>query len=186
MKDEQIVALFWQRDEEAIQQTKEKYEHYLLKVARGVLASDEDSREVVNDTFLRAWETIPPNRPAYLGAFLAKIAREKAIDRLRMAASAKRAGSEYLISLEELEECGTMPQTEETQIDADLLAACIGEWLKTQKAEVRNLFIGRYFYADSIAELAGYYGMSESKVKSLLHRARGKLRLYLRQEGYDV
>lgn len=186
MEDEKIVALYWQRDEEAIRETETKYGRYLTKIAYNVLANWEDSQESVNDTYHKAWESMPPHRPSALSTYLGKIVREVSIDIFRRRNSGKRHGSEYAISLSELEECVSGGGTPEEAVDLRLLAEAIGAYLRTMPQEARNTFVGRYYFMDSVREVAGYCGMSESKAKSLLYRTRLGLKAYLEQEGFDL
>ena len=184
MEDAQIVALYWDRDESALRETERKYGPYLMKIAVNILADREDSRESVNDTYLRAWHSMPPHRPGHLSAYLAKIVRGLAIDRLRTRERAKRRASEYDLSLDELAECVSAGDVTAEQADLGLLAEAIGAYLRTLPAPARNAFVGRYFYADSLKEVARYCGMEEGKAKSLLYRTRQGLRAYLEQEGF--
>jgi len=185
MEDAQIVALYWQRNEEAIGATQEKYDRYLNKVAYQILADLEDSRESVNDTYLAAWNSMPPHRPAVLSSYLSKITRRISIDCFRSKNRDKRRPSQYALSLEELGEvCGG--STPEETVDAKLLSRSIAAFLRAQGDDARNLFIGRYYYFDSLKEAAAYCGMTESKAKSLLHRTRLALREYLEKEGFSV
>ena len=174
MEDEQIVSLYWQRNEEAIKETEEKYDRYLTKIAYNILSNHEDSRESVNDTYLAAWESMPPHRPSVLSTYLAKITRRISIDIFRHRNRQKRQGSEYAISLSELGECVSGGNTTEEIVNVKLLADAI------------NLFIGRYYYLDSLKEAAAYCGMTESKAKSLLHRTRLGLKEHLTKEGFDL
>lgn len=186
MEDREIVALYWRRDEGAIRETRRKYGRYLAKIARNILSSREDGEEVVNDTCLRAWNSIPPSRPDSLAAYLGKTARRLSIDALRARTREKRGGEEYALSLSELEECvpgGTGP---EQQLELSLLAQAINSYLHTLAPQARNAFIGRYFYLDSLKEVAARLGMSESKAKSMLYRVRQGLKIYLTQEGFTV
>ena len=186
MHDEQIILLYWNRDETAIAATEEKYERSLLKIAYNILHDREDSRESVNDTYFKAWNSIPPHCPDILSAFLSKITRETSIDLLRRQTREKRGGSQYTQSLSELEECISTGNTTEQSVDLHLLAETIGNYLRILPPEPRNLFVGRYYFMDSIKEIAGYYGMSESKVKTTLHRTRKGLKQYLIEEGFDL
>lgn len=186
MEDREIVALYWRRDEGAIRETRRKYGRYLAKIARNILSSREDGEEVVNDTCLRAWNSIPPSRPDSLAAYLGKTARRLSIDALRARTREKRGGEEYALSLSELEECvpgGTGP---EEQLELSLLAQAINSYLRTLAPQARNAFIGRYFYLDSLKEVAARLGISESKAKSMLYRVRQGLKTYLTQEGFTV
>lgn len=186
MQDDRIVALYWQRDESAIQETERKYGHYLLKIAYNVLADSEDSRESVNDTYLKAWNSMPPHKPGKLSTYLGKITRQVSIDIFRKKNRGKRKASEYAVSLSELEECIPDNSTTEKTIDMHLLSETINTYLYSLSGEARNVFVGRYYYMDSIKVVAGYCGMSESKVKSMLYRTRQGLKAYLEQEGFVV
>lgn len=185
MEDAQIVTLYWQRNEDAIRATQEKYDRYLNKVANQILADLEDSRESVNDTYLAAWNSMPPHRPTVLSGYLSKITRRISIDCFRSKNRDKRRPSQYALSLEELGEvCGG--NTPEETVDAKLLAGSIAAFLRAQSSDARNLFIGRYYYFDSLKEAAAYCGMTESKAKSLLYRTRLALREHLNKEGFSV
>lgn len=184
MHDNKIVSLYFARDEAAIRETEKKYGRYLSKIAYNILYDREDCRESVNDTYLSAWESIPPQKPDILSTYLAKITRRIAIDILRRKNRSKRLPSEYTVSLSELEESLSGGNATETEIDTHLLADAINGYLRTLPEEAKNAFIGRYYFADSIREIAAYSHTSEAKIKSLLYRTRNKLRLYLEQEGF--
>lgn len=186
MEDEAIVQLYWDRDEAAIYETDIKYARYLGKIARNILADDEDSRESVNDTYYAAWNSIPPHRPGVLSTYLGKLTRRIAIDVLRRRTRQKRLGSEYALSLSELEGSLSAGNTTEEAMDQKLLAEAISAFLRTLPPEARHTFIGRYFFLDPLSEVARYCGMSESKAKSLLFRTRQKLRKYLEKEGFAL
>ena len=186
MRDDEIVALYWQRDEAAIRETEQKYSRYLSKIAYNVLADLGDCEEVVNDTCLKAWNSMPPHRPAALGTYLGKIARQLSIDRFRTRNREKRKGSEYSLSLSELEECVDCGDATRQAADARLLAEAISSYLKTLPEPSRHAFVGRYYYMDPLKEVAVYCGMSEARAKSLLYRARQGLKAYLKQEGFDL
>lgn len=187
IQDHEIVDLFWQRDERALTETAGKYEKYLLKVAVNILFDTEDGMETVNDTYLRAWNGIPPGRPTYLSAFLAKITRRLAIDRYRKSHAQKRGGSEYELSLQELQESGfEAGEMESIPSEDELLGKLISRYLKQEvKAEARKMFVCRYFHNDSIKEICDNFGYGESKVKSSLQRTRNGLREYLSREGFE-
>lgn len=186
MEDETIVSLYWDRDERAIGETQTKYDRYLTKIAYNILNNIDDSRESVNDTYLAAWDSMPPHRPNVLSAYLAKLTRRISIDRFRYRTRDKRMGSEYAISLSELGECVSGGNTTEELVNVKLLADAIGIFLRLQSEEARTAFLGRYYFLDSVKEVAAYCGMSESKCKSLLHRTRLGLKAYLEQEGFFV
>ena len=184
MNDEQIVSLYWAREEDAIRETEKKYDRYLTKIAYNILNNPEDSRESVNDTYLAAWESMPPHRPSVLSAYLAKLTRRISIDLFRYRTRDKRLGSEYAISLSELGDCVSGGNTTEEIVNLKLLADAIGIFLRTQSAEARTAFLGRYYFLDSVREVAAYLGISESKCKTLLHRTRIGLKAYLEKEGF--
>ena len=186
MDDEQIVSLYWLRKESAIRETEKKYDHYLTKIAYNILSDYEDSRESVNDTYLAAWSSMPPHRPSVLSTYLSKLTRRISIDLLRYRNRGKRQQSQYTLSLEELGDCisgGSDPEEQYTQQE---LADAIAAYLRQCSAEARNAFICRYYYLDSIRDVAVSCGMTESKCKSLLHRTRQGLKEYLSKEGYAV
>ena len=186
MEDEKIVDLYWQRSESAIRETEIKYDRYLTKIAYNILADTEDSRESVNDTYLAAWNSMPPHRPGVLSTYLGKLTRRISIDCFRRRTRQKRGGSEYELSLSELGDCVSGGNTTEEIVNVKLLADAIGIFLRLQSEEARNAFIGRYYYLDSLKEVAAYCGMTESKCKTLLFRTRVALKEYLREEGFDV
>ena len=186
MEDEKIVDLYWQRSESAIRETEIKYDRYLTKIAYNILADTEDSRESVNDTYLAAWNSMPPHRPGVLSTYLGKLTRRISIDCFRRRTRQKRGGSEYELSLSELGDCVSGGNTTEEIVNVRLLADAIGIFLRLQSAEARNAFIGRYYYLDSVKEVAAYCGMTESKCKTLLYRTRVALKEYLREEGFEV
>ena len=186
MEDEQILDLYWQRDEVAIRETERKYGKYLTKIAYGILANNEDSQESVSDAYLGAWNSIPPHRPSVFSTYLAKLTRRCSIDIFRQRHREKRLGSEYALSLDELEDCVTAGDSPEETVELGELTQAIGNYLRSLSGEARSTFIGRYFFFDSIREIAAYHHMSESKVKSLLFRTRKGLRDYLVKEGFTI
>lgn len=186
MQDEKIVALYWKRDESAIAETKMKYERYLIKVAHNILDDVEDCQESVNDTYLAAWNSMPPHRPSILSTYLGKLTRRISIDIFRRKNRLKRQASEYAISLTELEDCVSLRNTPDEELEVKFLADAINAFLRSQTEEARNLFVGRYYFLDSLREVAEYCGMSESKAKTMLFRTRCSLRTYLEKEGFQV
>ena len=188
MEDNQIVDLYWERDERAIAESDATYGRYCTQIAMHILDNAQDAEECVNDTYLRAWNAIPPTRPTKLGAFLGKITRNLSLDRFKAKKTAKRGDSLFLVSLDELNECVPAGSTGygsgfDDETEARRIGECINQFLRKQSGEVRDVFICRYFYSDSIGEIARRFGLSESKVKSMLHRARGKLKKLLESEG---
>lgn len=184
LQDDRIVELYWNREETAIDATEKKYGAYLMKIAYNILADREDSRECVNDTYLKVWNCIPPHRPEALSAFLAKIARQTAIDIFRRRTSPKRRGSEYAVSLSELEDCIVAANTVETEVDARSLADAINKFLGELSVLERDVFAGRYYFADSVGDITAYCNITVPKSKSMLYRLRSRLKIYLKQEGY--
>jgi len=183
MEDSQIVSLYWQRNEDAIDRTEQKYGRYLTSIAYNILADREDSLESVNDTYLAAWNSMPPQKPQVLSTYLGKLTRRISIDLFRKRASQKRGGGEYALSLEELGDCVGSNSTEEA-VDTQLLSQAIAGFLQTVSQEARNVFIGRYYYLDPVKKIAGYCGITEAKTKILLHRTRQSLWEYLQKEGF--
>ncbi len=185
MDDAGIVTLYWSRDEAAIAETAKKYEPYCMKIAMNILGDRSDSEECVNDTLLGAWKSIPPHRPTHLAAYLGKITRNLAINRYKARYADKRAAGEFAVSLDELDECIPGGDHMEKQ-NAEEVGACISEFLRGQKPLERRAFVCRYFYSESIAQIAERFGVSEGQIKSMLFRTRGKLKLFLEQEGINV
>lgn len=186
MEDREIVALYMDRREDAIRQTQRKYHKYLLKVAYNILGDRQDSEECVNDTYLAAWVSIPPQNPENLSTYLSRITRGKAIDIYRKQNSEKRRQSQYALSLEELSECFSDGGTPEEAMEVKALGDAINAFLRTLPKDTRNAFISRYFYFNSIKEVAKHCGLRETKLKSLLYRTRKALREYLAKEGFSL
>lgn len=186
MDDDRIVALYWDRDQNAIRETQRRYGPYLSKIASNILFDRRDEEECVSDTYLKAWNSMPTHRPAVLAPYLGKITRELAIDRYRRRESQKRKPSEHLLSLDELSEVVSGKATPEDELNGKLLAEAIQCFLGTLPQQARCAFVGRYYFFDSLREVAGYLGMKESAVKSLLFRTRKQLQDYLKQEGFDL
>ena len=186
MEDTQIVDLYWSRNEDAIQKTQDKYGAYLTKIAYNILSDFEDSRECANDTYLAAWNSMPTQRPRILSTYLGKIVRQIAIDVFRKRNSRKRYDSQYALSLEELSDVVFGGSTPEQELDSKLLDETIDRFLRALPSEARTLFLGRYFFFDSLKDAAAYCGMSEGKAKSLLYHTRQSLKTALEQEGFDL
>ena len=186
MQDKNIVDLYWERNEEAITHTDIKYGKYLWKIAHNILSDVEDSKECVNDTYLAAWNSIPPHRPTILSTYLGKITRRISINVFHKRNRVKRCVSEYAISLDEVGDCIPHRESPESACEEKLLGEAINRFLYTQSEEARTLFIGRYYFFDSLKDAASYSGMSESKAKSMLFRMRCALKVYLEQEGFYI
>jgi len=186
MKDAEIVDLYWERKEAALEQTQQKYGAYLSKIAYQILADPEDCEECVNDTYLRAWNSMPFHRPQVLSTFLGKITRQLSIDVFRKKHSVKRYASEYAVALEELGDSFSDGDTPEQALQAKLLEEAVNRFLHTLSDDARNTFLGRYYFFDPLKTVAGYCGMSESKAKSMLYRTRQSLKAYLIKEGFEL
>lgn len=186
MQDCQIVELYWQRDENAITETQRKYGNYLFKIAENVLFDIEESEEIVNDTYLKAWNSMPQNRPKVLSSYLGKIARQSAIDVFRRKNRGKRKVSQYALSLEELKDCASVTGIVDEAVELQNLGRLINEYLKNLSPQNRVIFVLRYYYMDSISEIAKCCNMSQSKVKSILYRTRIGLKKHLEEEGYLI
>ena len=184
MTDDKIIQLFFQREEVAIEETQKKYGSYCFKIANNILNNREDSEECLNDTWLKAWESIPPTRPAYLNLFLAKITRNFAINTYRSKHTHKRGKGEMALVLDELEECITGETDVETLYIAEELQSSINKFVRGLSEKDGNVFIRRYFYADSIKDISNRYYISENNVRVMLSRTRNKLKLRLEKEGY--
>lgn len=186
MKDSEIIDLYWARSEAAIAETKKAYDSYCHAISYNILCNHEDAEECVNDTYWKAWRSIPPQRPARLSAFLGKITRNLSLDRYRSLNRQKRGTGQVELVLEELSDCIASPEDVEQQIEEKLLMKCINDFLYQLPEQKRNIFIRRYWYLYSIAELADQFEMSENKVSLLLLRMRKSLRSHLDQEGVTL
>lgn len=184
LEDDRIVELFWQRSETAIRETAAKYGGYCRYIAYNILYNREDAEESVNDTYLDAWNCMPPHRPSVLSTFLGRITRRISIDRWRRKHADKRGGGEMDLVLEELENCAADSKTVEEEIEERETARMIREFLDTLPSVERRVFLRRYWYLDSIASIARDFDFSESKTASMLYRIRQKLRKKLESEGY--
>lgn len=184
MEDQTIVGLFWQRSEEAIAAAEQKYGGYCAAIARNILADERDREECLSDTWLGAWNSIPPQRPQALAAFLGRITRNLAFNRVRGAAAQKRGGGQLPLVLEELAECVAGGETPEEALDRRRLAEAIDGWLAGLPQKKRRLFVRRYWYADPIAEAARRCGMTEGAAAVALGRLRADLRRQLEKGGF--
>lgn len=184
MEDLQIIELYFERDENAIRETDKKYGRLCFRLAVNILQSDEDSGECVNDTYLAVWNKIPPTRPNNFMAFLSKITRNLSLKRLDYNKAAKRTPDMFL-SFNELED--VFPDNNITpNVENEELGNLISQFLRHEKADARNVFIRKYWFFDSVSDIAARYGFSESKVKSMLFHTRNRLREFLKKEGIKV
>ena len=183
MEDRKIVDLYWQRDENAIPETAAKFGGYCRTIAYNILSDAEDAEECLNDTWLRAWNTMPTNRPSRLAPYLGKLSRWISLTRLREKTSLKRGGGETELVLDELAEAVDSGADVEKAVELKELNAALRRFLKSLGETERQVFLARYWFIASIAEIAEKFGFSESKVTSMLHRTRKKLLAYLKEEG---
>lgn len=183
MEDARIIDLFWQRSEDAIRQVKEKYDGSCMHLLRNLLQNEQDAQECANDAYLALWNTIPPERPEPLLTYLLKIARNQGLRRITYY-NAQRRTDGQTVALQELEGCLASSDTVEQALDRKLLEEAIDGFLRALPREDRQLFLRRYWFCDSIEELAKNFGWSKSKIKSKLLRLRSRLRAYLIQEGF--
>ena len=181
MTDSQIIALFWDRNEDAIRETDAAYGRRLYAISNQILCQRQEAEESVSDTYMKAWETMPPQKPLYFFAYLAKICRNFSLARLQWNSAAKRS-AEIVSLTQEMAEC--IPDRRmEQRLERDELGRLLNLFLESLTRDNRLIFLRRYWYADSIREIANRYGISESKVKTQLHRTRKKLQLFLEKEG---
>lgn len=180
MQDFEIVDLYWARSQDAIYYTAEKYGQLLMQTSYSVLRVRQDCEECVNDTYLNAWNKMPTDRPTYLGAYLTKIVRGLSIDRWRRAHADKRGGSSYTEA--ELTECIPSDFCVDRELESGMLRDTLNAFLASLDAEKRVIFVRRYFYCESVAEIASSLNIGESKVKTTLFRLRAKLYEILSKE----
>lgn len=183
MEDAHIVDLYWARSEAAVAETAKKYGTYCYSIAHAILTNPEDAEESVNDTWLDAWNSMPPHRPAILATFLGKITRRIAIDKWRARSAEKRGGGEMALALSELADCVPSGKTVEQEVADTELEAAINRFVLSPPLTRRRVFLCRYWYLDSIAAIAKQFGLSQSSVKVMLHRTRKALRTFLEREG---
>lgn len=183
MEDTAIIDLYWLRSEDAIRETAAKYGAYCRSIARDLLANPQDEEECVNDTWIKAWNAMPDNRPDRLRLFLGKITRRLACDALRARTALKRGGGVYVEALEELGECVPASPGADRIVEDRELEEILNRFLRTLPERDCNVFLRRYWYAEPLEEVAKRYGMKLNTVKTSLYRSREKLRKYLEKEG---
>jgi len=186
LDDTKIVQLYWDRDEQAIPATYEKYESYCISIAKNILGNKEDAEECVNDTYLHAWNSMPPHRPSILSTFLGKITRNLSFNRYKHNTADKRGGGELPAVLDELSDLVSGSDDVEQEFYTNELVKVIDTFLDTLSPEKRSVFICRYWYTDSISEIAVRYGMKEGAVSMTLNRLRQKLHNYLSERGFEL
>lgn len=183
MEDREIVDLYWQRDERAIAETAARYGTYCSSIATNILHQAEDVEESVNDTWMNAWNSMPPHRPEVLPSFLGKITRYICLKKWRERYAQKRGGGETLMALEELSESIPDGQNIDATLQAKELAQIVDRFLNGLPETERHIFVRRYWYLDPITAISARYGFTQSKVKTMLWRTRKKLMLQLKKEG---
>ena len=183
MEDKEIIALYLAREEAAISATAKKYGNYCYSVAYNILYNNEDAEESVNDTYLGAWNSIPPHKPEVLSSYLGKITRNISLKRRRDKQAQKRGAGELSLAYEELADCIPANHDIDSGLAAKEIATCLNDFLSALPATERYVFICRYWYFDSIASISRQFGFRETKVKSMLFRTRTKLRDKLKKEG---
>lgn len=186
MEDVKIIQLYWDRDESAISETAMKYGSYCTSIAKNILGNHDDALECVNDTYLNAWNSMPPHRPNLLRTFLGKITRNLSFNKYKHSHADKRGCGETPAVLDELSECVSGKENVEQEIEYQELVKIIDEFLDSLSLEKRKMFVCRYWYNDSISEIAKQFRMKENAVSMTLRRIRSKLRQYLVARGYDV
>ena len=186
MEDKKIIELYFQRDESAIAETKFKYEKYCLGIAKGILINPSDAEECVSDTFLRAWNAIPPEKPKQLKLFLGRITRNLSVDRLRTNTAQKRGSGETQLALDELSECISAGGDPADALEFRQLQQVIARFLHTLPQREKDLFLCRYFYVETYRDLARRFHIREENARLILSRVRTKLRDFLMKEGFDV
>ncbi len=186
MDDRDIIALYFKRLESAITETAKKYGKYCFSISNNILHNRQDAEESVNDTYLQTWNSIPPTKPNSLSAYLAKIVRNISLNRIKASKAQKRGSGEYELAYDELAGIISSPQTVEDLIDEISLRDLINRWLESLSPEQRMVFVGRYWYFDSIATISAKMDFSVSKTKMLLLRLRNELKEYLESEGVHL
>lgn len=186
MEDSAIISLYWNRNEQAIAETAEKYGAFCYRIAWNILSCKEDSEECVNDTYLNAWNAIPPQRPKVFPAYLSRITRNLAINRYHFLSREKRGGGEVALALEELQECAAPGSSVEEAIEVKLLGEAIARFLEKISPTERIIFLRRYWYLDDRQSIADFCGLTDTNVGTILSRTRKKLKDHLRKEGFAL
>ena len=186
MDDKDIVDLYWKRDEKAISETAERYGSYCYSIAYNILADKGDAEESVNDSYLNAWNSMPPHRPAVLSTFIGKITRYISLKKWRAKRAQKRGGGNIDLAYEELSECILSESNVDEELENKEISKVIDDFFFSLPLCEQSVFVCRYWYFDSVSAIAKQFGFSESKVKSMLHRTRKKLRSKLSEEGVEI
>lgn len=183
MKDEDIIELYQKRSEQAIVETERKYGAYCGTIAGRILQDGEDCKECLNDTWLKTWETIPPVIPKIFSAYIGKITRNLALNMYKKRYAGKRISERMMVSMEELQDCVSDKESVESKIEEKIIIEKLNEYLGQVAEMERKIFVRRYFYLDTMREIADLYDMKESYVKTLLFRTRKRMKEYFQKEG---
>ena len=186
MEDKTIIQLFWDRKENAIEALALKYGEYLKKIATNILEVEADADECVNDTYLKIWNLIPPNRPENLAAYSGKIVRNLSFDKYKYLKAEKRGGGEMVLVLDELSECVSGKNNVEQEINKTEIARAINEYLNALPKEKCNVFVLRYWYAESVSDIAKKIGKTSGSISVILNRLRKGLKEYLTERGFEI
>ena len=186
MEDNEIIQHFWDRNESAVRESLQKFGSYCRSIAKGILNNHEDSEDCVNEALMRAWESIPPKKPQSLCAFLGRITKNIALDRIRASKSVKRGSGELALVYEELDEIIADAKSVEDTMERKEMMSAISSFLRKSKENDRRVFVLRYWYCRSIDDISRELGIKEENIYVILSRTRIKLRDHLRREGYDV
>lgn len=186
MHDDSIIQLYWDRNDQAVSATSEKYGHYCKAIAKNILSNEEDAEECVNDTYLNAWNSMPTHWPKHLATFLGKITRNLSFNKYKHDHAEKRGGGEITLVLDELTDCVSDTDTVEQTVDRQELSEAINSFVESLPIEKRNLFVRRYWYADSVSDIASDYGMLQGTVSKTLERTRKRLKVFLTERGFEL
>lgn len=186
MEDNDIIRLYWDRNDQAIRETSEKYGNYCKAIARNILNNEEDAKECVNDTYLNAWNAMPEHWPEQLSTFLGRITRNLSFNKYKHDHAEKRGGGEIPLALDELADCVSGTDGVEQVIDRGELVKTINLFLRSLSEEKRNIFTRRYWYVDPVSEIAKDYKMLPGSVSKTLERTRKQLKAYLKERGFEV
>jgi len=186
MDDHGIIQLYWDRNEQAISITSKKYGRYCKSIAKNILNSEEDAEECVNDTYWNAWNSMPTHWPEQLSTFLGKITRNLSFSKYKHSHAEKRGGGEITLVLDELAACVSDTDDVEQTVDRQELVKAINSFVRGLSFEKRNLFLRRYWYADSVSKIAADYGMPQGNVSKTLERTRRRLKAYLTERGFEL
>ena len=186
MDDIKIVQLYWDRNEQAIPATTDKYGNYCTSIAKNILGNYEDAEECVNDTYLNAWNSMPPHRPSILSTFLGKITRNLSLNRYKHNTADKRGGGQAIVVFDEIAELVSDTDSVEQEINRKELIRAIDDFLDRLPTDKKKIFVCRYWYFDSVSDIANRFGMKENNVSVMLSRLRLKLHKYLLERGFEL